>query len=494
MENISPQKISDFIIALDRYSIDDSVFKIVNEINHQINHLISYQKKRQTLLQKQELIEILDIDVIRWLEDQLRDKRRDLVKKIINKKTSELKDWFEDEDANLSLEDFDNLGKNWNYPQEERKEITQKYFITKMTPAIMKDFQTEIGILCELKLSEKEWLIFWSKDTYPWLSTSQMHRLNNIINSEENKQKFIDQIFDTIIKEIWDRVKESEDFSFTNYLAILTEIMQRDINPEKIFTDFKTLIETKVHTQLTDRDERKKRDHAPQKKEAPKEKTFLPKEKKNQAPAVLSLCPCITDFVNTFCSCCPSKELVNDSLQRIFRNKWFLYIDDLENRIQQPISSEMREFLITWGVVLKEKLQKNGVIQDSIVVSNTKKEELVEDPLLVRFENIEAEFDKIELRVGEYMQMFIELGYSFENEKKFTQLLTDLCKSQSQIEWAIQNTLKYISHWRKEEKKPWRHYYTFNITDSYRIFLRQKWRIDYVGSHPEYEKRIKNTF
>jgi hypothetical protein len=42
----------------------------------------------------------------------LRDKRRDLVKKIINKKTSELKDWFEDEDANLSLEDFDNLGKN----------------------------------------------------------------------------------------------------------------------------------------------------------------------------------------------------------------------------------------------------------------------------------------------------------------------------------------------------------------------------------------------
>jgi hypothetical protein len=186
--------------------------------------------------------------------------------------------------------------------------------------------------------------------------------------------------------------------------------------------------------------------------------------------------------------------LVNDSLQRIFRNKWFLYIDDLENRIQQPISSEMREFLITWGVVLKEKLQKNGVIQDSIVVSNTKKEELVEDPLLVRFENIEAEFDKIELRVGEYMQMFIELGYSFENEKKFTQLLTDLCKSQSQIEWAIQNTLKYISHWRKEEKKPWRHYYTFNITDSYRIFLRQKWRIDYVGSHPEYEKRIKNTF
>jgi hypothetical protein len=65
MENISPQKISDFIIALDRYSIDDSVFKIVNEINHQINHLISYQKKRQTLLQKQELIEILDIDVIR---------------------------------------------------------------------------------------------------------------------------------------------------------------------------------------------------------------------------------------------------------------------------------------------------------------------------------------------------------------------------------------------------------------------------------------------
>lgn len=65
MENISPQKISDFIIALDRYSIDDRVFKIVNEINHQINHLISYQKKRQTLLQKQELIEILDIDVVR---------------------------------------------------------------------------------------------------------------------------------------------------------------------------------------------------------------------------------------------------------------------------------------------------------------------------------------------------------------------------------------------------------------------------------------------
>ena len=173
-----------------------------------------------------------------------------------------------------------------------------------------------------------------------------MHRLNNIINSEENKQKFIDQIFNTTTKNIADRVKASEDCSFANYLAILTECMQREIVPEKIFADFKDLIESKVKNQLTERDERKKRDHSPKKKESQKETPLPPKEKKNQAPAVVSVCPCITDFVNIFCPNCPSKELVNDSLQRIFRNKGFLYIDDLENRIQQAISSEMREFLI----------------------------------------------------------------------------------------------------------------------------------------------------
>ena len=54
--------------------------------------------------------------------------------------------------------------------------------------------------------------------------------------------------------------------------------------------------------------------------------------------------------------------------------------------------------------------------------------------MLVRFNKIEADFDKIESRVGEYIHMFVEFGYSFENEKKFTQLLTDLCKSQGQIE------------------------------------------------------------
>ena len=160
MENISPQKIADFIIALDRYSIDDRVFKIVNEINHQINHLISYQRKRQSLSQRQELIEILDMNTVRELEDQLRNKRRDLVKKIINKKTYELKDWFEDEEAGLSLENFDNLINGLDHPKEEIKEINQKYFIGKMTPVIMKDFLAEISILCELKLSEKESMIF----------------------------------------------------------------------------------------------------------------------------------------------------------------------------------------------------------------------------------------------------------------------------------------------------------------------------------------------
>ena len=160
MENISTQKIADFIVALDRYSIDDRVFKIVNEINHQINHLIAYQKKRQTLSQKQELIEILDINTVRELEDQLRDKRRDLVKKVITKKVSELKDWFEDEEAGLSLENFDNLGKSLDCSKEELKEINQQYFMGKMTPVIIKDFETEINILCELKLSEKEGMIF----------------------------------------------------------------------------------------------------------------------------------------------------------------------------------------------------------------------------------------------------------------------------------------------------------------------------------------------
>ena len=148
-----------------------------------------------------------------------------------------------------------------------------------------------------------------------------MHRLNNIINSEENKQKFIDQLFATTTREISDRVKESEGFSFTNYLSILKECMQKDINPERIFADYKTLIETKVQTQLTERDERKKRDHASKEKEPRKENPLPTKEKKDQAPAVVSICPHITEFVNTFCSCCPSKELVNDSLQRIFRNK-----------------------------------------------------------------------------------------------------------------------------------------------------------------------------
>ncbi len=493
MDTISVQKISDFIVALDRYSIDDRIFTIVNEITHQINHLITYQKKRQTLLQKQELIEILDINTVRELEDQLRDKRRDLIKKIISKKIAEFKDWFEDDD--LSLNDFDSVWKDLDISPDRLKKINQQYFTNKATPCIIKDLQKEIAILCELKISEKEAVIFWSKDIYPWLSTSQMHRLNNIINSEEIKQKFIDQVSEITINDVSSKIQETADFSFTNYLAILIESAQTIINPDKVFVDFKNLIESKVNNQLTERDERKQRDQSPKKKEdVPQDKILPPQEKKNQAPAVVSICPCITDFVNTFCSACPSKELVNDSLQRVFRNKWFLYIDDLENRIQQPVSLEMREFLIVWGVVLKEKLQKNGVIQDSIVVSTIKSEEIIEDPLLVRFREIEAEFGKIESRVVEYIQMFITFGYSFEHEKRFTQSLTDLCKSQSQIEWAIQNTLKYISHWRKEEKKPWRHYYTFNITDSYRIFLRQKGCIDYVGSHTEYEKKIKNTY
>ena len=166
-----------------------------------------------------------------------------------------------------------------------------------------------------------------------------MHRLNNIINSEEIKQKFIDQVSETTINDVSSKIQETEDFSFTNYLAILIESAQNSINPDKVFVNFKNLIESKVNNQLTERDARKQRDQSPKKKEdAPKDTIIPQKEKKNQAPAVVSVCPCITNFVNIFCPNCPSKELVNDALQRIFRNKGFLYIDDVENRIQQPVS------------------------------------------------------------------------------------------------------------------------------------------------------------
>lgn len=93
-----------------------------------------------------------------------------------------------------------------------------------------------------------------------------------------------------------------------------------------------------------------------------------------------------------------------------------------------------------------------------------------------------------------YIEIFSELGYTYENKKKFIDTVTRDCIAHPRLLKDIRKTLSALIMVNKQEQfKPWRNYYNFPLSQWWRIVLYKKWVISTIWSHDYYETNLKNN-
>lgn len=112
----------------------------------------------------------------------------------------------------------------------------------------------------------------------------------------------------------------------------------------------------------------------------------------------------------------------------------------------------------------------------------------------VERDNEESKEAYVAKKILWYVEIFSELGYVYENKKKFIDMLTNDCTSHPRLLKDVRKTLyALIMNNKQEQFKPWRNYYSFPLSEWWRIILYKKWIISTIWSHDYYETSLKNN-
>lgn len=193
----------------------------------------------------------------------------------------------------------------------------------------------------------------------------------------------------------------------------------------------------------------------------------------------------------------------------VIRKQWF--IEKVASYGSNCIDNDFFVLLEKYGfscVDVNKSINEDSTEEEilQLFLENPISQELLSDPqrnklttldALDTLERLEGESKKAHLlkKMSWYADMFQELGYSFDNKKKFISDAAEYSYSNPRLDKEIKKILNdVIVKNREEEHKFWRGFYVFDMTNWWRILLYKKGIIHTLWSHDSYERHIKNRF